>query len=404
MRCYIVRASDGLAAAVVMYAVPLMILTLTRSAAWTGLAFLIEWIPRLVTIGGAGPLIDRYSATAAILGTSALRAAVAVVTLVALTAGAGATAILVFGVLVGMLADASFLASESLAAHASRRAGPRAHHVQSTMTGIDQSTLLLGPLFGGVLLLVSPALLLGVVAILSCLTTTAALVLRDAPRDRVEPDPVAEPAAPLAALAQGLGTVRRTPALAWLVGALAVANLVSGVLQVSAPITVTRQLDHSSAAVGTVWSLATAASLLAVAAARRAVDRHGLYRVALAGAVLMCAATVAAGLAHTLTAYAVSIAAMMAAEGALTVVLRTARARMIPATGSATALAVIVLLVLAPFPFAGLLVAAVPITAMSHLVLAVAAVQIAATALCFQGLWKHRGAYEHPATTQPTAA
>jgi hypothetical protein len=86
----------------------------------------------------------------------------------------------------------------------------------------------------------------------------------------------------------------------------------------------------------------------------------------------------------------------------LTVVLRTARARLIPADGFATALAASVLLVLAPFPLAGALVAAVPLDSMSHLVLAVAAAQVAATVLCFRGLWKHRADYEQPPAARNT--
>ncbi|MEY9848437.1 MFS family permease [Streptacidiphilus sp. BW17] len=404
LRCYVLRASDGLGSAAVMYFVPLMILTLTNSAAWTGISFVAEWVPRLITIGSSGPIVDRYSPQAVALVTSVLRVLVSVAALVCLMAGGGGIVALLFGVAVGMLAEVSFLASESLGAQASRRAGPQGHHVQSTMTAIDQFALLVGPLLGGALLLLSPAMFLGGITVVACVTTTAAWVLRDSPHNPPQASAF-EPFTPVAAVTRGLGTIRRTPALAWLVGSLAIGNLVSGVLQVSAPITVTKQLDHSSAAVGWIWSMAACAALLAVTAARRAIDRHGLYPVGLIGAVLMCTATVTAGLSTSVVEYAASIAAMMAAEGALTVVLRTARARLIPADGFATALAASVLLVLAPFPLAGALVAAAPITSMSHLVLAVAAVQVVATVLCFRGLWKHRADYEHhsPATNTPTS-
>jgi len=395
LRCYLLRSSDAVASAVIMYAVPLLVLTITHSAAWTGMAFLVEWGPRLVAIAGAGPLIDRHSPQSAVLGTSLLRAAASLGAMVGLAFGVGVGAVMAFGVVTGMLAEASFLAVESLGAEASRRAGPRAHQVQATLTSIDQTALLLGPLLGGALLLVSPALLLSTVIVLSAVTSTVALVLRtERPRLRVVTGHEQQQDSPLAALTAGLGTLRRTPALAWLVAALAAGNLVSGVLQVSTPITVTVELGHSSAAVGAVWSIAAGASLAAVAMSRRAVDRYGLYPVGLAAAVLMCAATLAAGLAPSLTPYTSAIAALMAAEGALTVVLRTARARLIPERGFAAALAVTVLLVLAPLPLAGLLVAAVPRGHLQGLVLAVGGVEVIVTAICYRGLWRHRADYE----------
>ncbi|MFB7672655.1 MFS transporter [Kitasatospora purpeofusca] len=392
LRCYVLRAADALAGAVVMYAVPLLVLTLTHSPGWAGLAFLLEWAPRLAAIAGAGPIIDRRSPQNVILGTSLARAGVALATMVGLVFGAGPWLVLVFGVVCGMLAEASFLASESLGGEASRRTAERAHQVQAVLTGTDQAALLIGPLIGGLLLLAGPALLLSAVAIMSAVAATVALTVRSE-RPRLYAVTDAVPTGPLASLATGLGVLRRTPALAWLVGALASVNLASGLVQVSAPITVTRTLDHSSAAVGLVWSIAAAVSLLTVALAHRAIDRHGLLRVGAASTALMCAATLVCALAPTLAVYAGAVAALMAGEGAATVVLRTARARLIPARSFAATLATTVLLALAPLPLAGLLVALWPSDHLQILVLSTAATVTVVTALCFRGLREHRDSW-----------
>ncbi|MGW3228661.1 MFS transporter [Kitasatospora sp. NPDC001095] len=395
LRCYTLRASDSLAAAVVMYAVPLLVLTLTHSPGWAGLAFLLEWLPRLAAIAGAGPIIDRYSPRTAVLATSLLRGCTALATLIGLAVGAGAWLVLVFGVIAGMLAEAAYLANESVAAEASRRAGERAHRVQAVLTGTDQAALLIGPMIGGLLLLAGPALLLVVVAILSAVTATVAASVRThRPHLHVVTDAVARH--PLASLATGMGTLRRTPALAWLVGALACVNLASGLLQVSAPVTVTRTLHHSSAAVGAVWSLAAALSLAAVAVAHRAIDRFGLFAVGTASAAAMCTATLASALAPNLPLYAAAVGLLMAGEGAVTVVLRTARARLIPERAFAATLATTVLFVLAPLPLAGLLVALWPADHLSLLVAVAGLLVSAGTIACFRGLRAHRAAWEHP--------
>ncbi|MFF2657329.1 MFS transporter [Kitasatospora sp. NPDC058032] len=400
LRCYLLRATDSLAAAVVMYAVPLLVLTLTHSPGWAGLAFLLEWAPRLLAIAGAGPIIDRRSPRSAILVTSLLRAAAALATLAGLAVGTGPWLVLGFGVAAGMLAEASFLANEALGGEASRRAEDRAHRVQAVLTGTDQVALLIGPLLGGLLLLAGPALLLAAVAILSALTATVALTVRTGrPHLHLVTDTAAP--RPLTGLATGLGVLRRTPALAWLVGALACVNLASGLLQVSAPITVTRTLHHSSAAVGLVWSIAAALSLAAVAAAHRAIDRWGLLSVGTASAAAMCAATLASALAPTLPLYAAAVGLLMAGEGAVTVVLRTARARLIPERAFGSTLAATVLLVLTPLPLAGLLVALWPADHLRLLVTITAAAVSTGTWACFRGLRAHRTSWTAAQDTEP---
>ncbi|MGA5704559.1 MFS transporter [Peterkaempfera bronchialis] len=400
LRCYILRGTDALATSVITYAVPLLVLVLTHSVMWTGLAFLLEWVPRLAAIAVGGPLVDRYSPQTAVLGTSLGRAAAAVLTLIGMCLGIGTPVVLLFGVVAGMLAQGSFLALESLGAEASRRAGAQAHRVQSRFTAIDQSAALLGPLLGGALLLAGPALLLGAVAVLSAVTITMALVMRT-PRARLRSLKAARPLRTREALAAGFDGVRRSPALAWLIGAIAAANLASGVLQVSTPITVTRDLHQSTAATGLVWSVAAGTSLLAAVAAKWAIDRWGLFTVILVSSVVTCLAAAATALTPTLASYTAAVATLMAAEGAATVALRTARARLIPADGFAATLGACVLLVLLPLPLAGLLVAAVPPDSVRALLLGSALAVGAATAFCLVGLYRHRSAYETTADEQP---
>ncbi|MFJ7278254.1 MFS transporter [Kitasatospora sp. NPDC098663] len=393
LRCYTLRAGESLAAAVVMYAAPLLVLNLTHSTALAGLAFLLEWLPRLAAIAGAGPTIDRYSPRTAVLTTSLLRGVTALATMVGLAAGAGVWLVLVFGVVAGMLAETAYLANEAVGAEATRRAGHNAYRVQSVLTGTDRAALLLGPLIGGALLLAGPALLLAAVAILSAVTVTVAASVRThRPHLHVVTDPVT--ARPLASLATGMGTLRRTPALAWLVGALASANLAGGLAQVSTAVTVARTLHHSSAAVGALWSIAAACSLAAVAATRRAVDRWGLFTVGSISAAAMCTATFASALAPDLPLYATAVALLMAAQSAATVVLRTVRAHLMPERAFAATLATTVLLVLAPLPLAGLLVALWPGDHQGLLVAVTGLIVSAGTLTCFRGLRRHRTAWQ----------
>ncbi|WP_055589186.1 MFS transporter [Peterkaempfera griseoplana] len=122
LRCYLLRATDALAASVVTYAVPLLVFSLTGSVTWTGIAFLVEWVPRLAAIAAVGPLIDRRSPQSALLATSVLRIAAAFVAIIGLATGWGIGSLMLFGVASGALAEASFLACESLGGEATRTA------------------------------------------------------------------------------------------------------------------------------------------------------------------------------------------------------------------------------------------------------------------------------------------
>ncbi|GAA3299253.1 MFS transporter [Streptomyces cinereospinus] len=401
-RCYLLRAADGVAGTTVMYAVPLIILTTTGSVALTGLAFLLEWLPRLLTMVGAGPIVDRHRPEWVFAYVCALRTLAAVATGIALLLGDGSAAspvVMGFGVLSGMLTEVSFLTMESLGAQASRHATDRAHRVQTVLVGIDQSALLAGPLLGGVLLLAGPTVLLTVLAALSLLAAVGARGLP--PTLRAAGSMPKRSSAPWAGLATGCRVIAARPALAWLVASMTTCGLISGVLQVSAPITLTTGFEVSTATAGTVWSVATVPSLLAIAAARKAIDRCGLWATGLTGAASLSVAALTAALAPSVLLYGVALAVLLCGEGVLSVVLRTARARLIPPAVFASTLAVTLLAILAPFPLAGAIVAVLPPDRIPTLVLTCVLLQITVTALGFRGLWHHRSAYAD-ANTSPS--
>jgi hypothetical protein len=389
---YLMRAADALASTTATYAIPLLVLITTGSTALTGIAFLLEWTPRLAAFTFAGTLTDRFGAARVFRSTNVVRA-----TLVALAAGllttlpsagtATTTVVLAFGAVSGLLAEVSFVAVETLAAEAGRDLGDQAHRVQAAQTGIDQGAMLIGPLLGGVLLLAASSVLLAVVALLAMTAAVATPIAAEAAADHRR--------AP-SSLLTGWRTLRRTPALAWLIGGLAASNLASGVLQAAAPITVIHRFRYSTADVGAVWSAAAVASLLTVIAARRAIDRWSVWPVGAVAAAVSTVACLGVALAPGFAAYTAAVAVLMAAEGALTVVLRTLRARLIPATAFGSTLAVTIIVVLLPLPLAGALVAAVPAAGLPHLLLACAVLQGVVLSACFSGLRRHRVACELP--------
>lgn len=143
-RSSLMRASDALATQTATYAIPLLILVTTGSTALTGVALLLEWLPRLVAFTLGGPLVDRFRAdrvfrTAALARTLLCAAAAAALALPPAADTAATVVVMTVGAAGGLLSQASFLAVETLGAHASRRAGADAHRVQSVQIGSDQT-------------------------------------------------------------------------------------------------------------------------------------------------------------------------------------------------------------------------------------------------------------------------
>ncbi|MEU9369590.1 MFS transporter [Streptomyces avermitilis] len=355
------------------YGIPLLVLATTDSAALTGLAFVLEWVPRLGAFAFVGALVDRHGTTAVLRAASAGRALVVLAAAFILptqAAGLGATVtVMLLAASTGLLTECSYIAAETAGGVAGRGLGARAHRVQSVLIGIDQVATLSGPALAGVLLRWAGAAgMLMVIAVFSLLTSVLA-PRQDHQAKPVEPQPV------LQGLHTGWSTLRSLPALGWLVAGLTVSNLTVALLQAATPVIIVKQLGHSTADVGLIWSVAAVASLFAIALCRRSIDRFGLWPVGAVSATIAASACLAVSFTDTYGSYLTLIAVLMTGEGGMTVVLRTLRSRLIPAPVFGATLSLTILLLLLPFPLAGVLVATVPPAQLGHVITVCAALQ-----------------------------
>ncbi|MFF9221170.1 MFS transporter [Streptomyces viridosporus] len=359
-RVYAPRVCDALAYSMATYAMPLVVLATTGSASLTGLAFALEWIPRVAAFGFAGALVDRSGAAIVCFLASLARALLVAgggVALVVLEPGAAETVtVLALAAVTGALTQFSFIANEAVGAVASRRTDGQAHKVQSVLIGIDQTATLVGPALGGVLLLTGPTRMLACLSVLSFASAVLALQTPSTPLRAARHNG----SAPGGGLREGWQTLRSLPSLRRLVAGLACSNLMLGLLQAASPILVEHRFGHSAAAAGALWSIAAAATLVAVACCRAGLDRLGLWGIGVISATVAAASCLAVPQAPSYTGYAALVALFMAADGGLTIVLRTLRSQVIPPAAFGTTLSLTILLLLLPFPLAGLLLALTP--------------------------------------------
>ncbi|MFI5804411.1 MFS transporter [Streptomyces sp. NPDC051561] len=385
-RIYLPRTMDAAAFSMSTYGIPLLVLATTSSAMLTGVAFALEWIPRLLAFAGAGAAVDKHGATRVFRVAATARALVVVLAAMALTLVTDTTvatiAVMALAATTGVLTEYSFIASETAGGVASKEAGKHEHRVQSVLLGIDQSATLAGPAAGALLLQYTGRE--GMLATIGALSLLAALF---APRTRRTP---ATQPTRTATVHQGLRTgwktLRALPALGWLVTGLTLSNLATGMIQAAAPVIVVQQLGHSTASAGMIWSLAAVASLVAVTLCRFTLDRVGLWPVGVVWAVIASVASFTLPQADTYTTFMILIAVLMAGEGGMTVVLRTLRARLIPAEVYGATLSMTILIMLLPFPLAGVLVAVTPPAFLGHVLTGCAVLQTLGLTIAFARL------------------
>lgn len=383
---YLPRAADAGAFSLATYGIPMLVLATTGSASLTGLAFALEWIPRLAVVTFAGTLVDRHGPAPVFRLACILRALAVLAAAIALSAQTGGTeaTVMILAGVSGALAQFSYVAAETTGTDASRQAGNRAHRVQSVLLGVDQTALLAGPALAG--LLVQQTGSTGLLTTCAAFSLLAAVLTPPRTAGPVAAASDVVEAEHARGLRAGWSVLRERPALAWLVGGFVVSNLSLGLVQAATPVIVVQKLGYSTGSVGLIWSAAAVASLLAVAVCRGAISRWGLWPAGAVSATVAAGAYLAVAQATTYSAYLVLVAVLMAGEGGLTVVLRTLRSHLIPARVFGATLALTILLLLAPFPLAGLLVAAIPPGQLSQALGICAVVQALALTVTFARL------------------
>lgn len=386
-RVHALRAADGLASALAQYAVPLLVFELTGSAGWAGVAFAAEWGPRLAGITAGGPVVDRAAPRRVLLAAGLVRAVVVVAGLGALLFGAGAVVVVAVGIGCGLIAPVGYLAAESLGAAVGREGdGAR---VQGVQTAIDQAAVLLGPLLSGLLMLAGPYAGLVTVVALS-LVAAALAAYRSASQTSAA-------CSGRGGLRSGAAALRTAPALCWMTAGLAGVNLVAGIMAAAAPVLVA-SAGQSSAATGVAWAATAAAALIAALACARVLRRAGALRVLVAAS--LAASLAAGGAGWTAGGFLPFVAAMAVlgvAEGAAMVAMRTVRAHLLPPEVFGSAVAVMILLLLAPMPLGGLLVAAAGQQHLPLLLAGAAVLHAGVTVASACGLRRHHRALGLPA-------
>lgn len=359
------RAASALGDQLLLFAAPLIVYTATGSITMSGLAFMIEWLPRVLSLPVAGMLADRFGGMRVYVSADTVRALACIVAVLALGLWPGHA----FGITAALMSACAFCYAQAFVSLEStvplllpKADIPRA---QSLLQGIDQSAAVAGPALAGLLALWWPpaqvlwlaaavfgASALGVLALRGLLTP-----LPTAPGSLASPAPPPNHVGLFEGLRGAAGVLLQHRILLSLVALSMAVNLVVGIaMATGAAVTLGRFAQPNAA----FASLQGAVGLLAVAVlvvTPWALRRCSVHALGIAAFLMVAAGGLVMAWAPGFQWFVLGYAIVIASCGPFNVFIRTERLNWIPKEQLGRVISLIILLNQFSLPAAGLIVA-----------------------------------------------
>jgi hypothetical protein len=328
------------------YLIPVVIYATTGSVQLSGLAFAVQWLPRVMALPVLGVLVDRFPIRRQFLVNDLARAGVLLVVAVV----AEPVALMAASAVMTLLNGHAVIATETVLARCVP--SPLMPDAQSRVQVAQQLSFTAGPALGGALLL-WPGLSGGVVLIAGVLVVAAVATFAALRSLEVRRSPVA--GSPLRNLVDGARVVLGSKPLMSLVSLTVIVNLVAGLALGALPVIVVGDFDAAPSMTGVVAGAASVMSLVAALLTKRLLRRTSIGTVVAGAGVALVASGPAMALAPTLVVFTVAYVLWTAGVTVFTIWLRTRRLDYLPADAVGGALGFFVAAVLAATPVAGVL-------------------------------------------------
>lgn len=348
------RLLSGLGDQILQFAVPLLVYRSTGSVALSGLAFFIEWLPRLVSLPLAGVFADRVGGRRVYILADGLRAAACVVTALIMTLwpGSGLAPILLMMALCAFCYAQAFIALETTLPQLVPQS--EMAKAQSWLQLTNNGASVLGPALAATLLIWMPATqLLWGCALGFALSATGVLGLTRG----ASLVPATGRRALLPELREGLGALLAQPTLLRLVGLAMLVNLIVGLaLATAAPMTLGLfgQSDQTLASVQLTMGIISIAAFLLMPWLLR---RFSVYWIGQLAFLLILAGGLIMARAPSFGWYLLGCGLSYGLCGLFNVFIRTERLHWIAEQQRGRVISLMVLLNQLSLPLAGLIVA-----------------------------------------------
>lgn len=345
-----------LADQILLFVVPLLVFQVTQSAAWSGLAFFVETLPRFLSFPVCGALCDRIAPFRLLRMSQMLRAVTCVLGAVASGLTGGVAWLVVVSAICGVLTTQGVMAREVMLPQVFRDF--RTESVLAHAQIADQLGMVLGPLLAALALARWPwVLVLAATAVLFLAADGAMKLWRSTSSVQLHAPTLAHPLQGMHWLQPyrtALANVMQLHGLLQLIVLAAGVNLVVGVTLATSAAMVTGALHQSGndyAVLQAAGAIATVVILLAIARLRLPLRALGWVSFAciLLGGFVTAVSPWPLG-------YAIGFLMVIGFDKMFSVYIRTRRLQVIPAADLGKTTGLIVLLNNLTQPIAGLVV------------------------------------------------
>jgi hypothetical protein len=346
---------SSLANQFLQFAIPLMIYKSTNSIAWSGIAFFIEWIPRIFAFPLAGTAVDRYGPYKVYLVADFTRLIASGFAFLGILAFPQQTHLflIALAVLTGFFFEYAFISIEKAVWKLALQ--PKMHQAQSVLSTIEHLTMLGGPALAGILItFLEPKMLLAITAVIFLLSLFIVARLNI---NSLHPNTNSESFSLLKDLQVALKTLISIRKLVLMVLLTSISNFMQGISLTITPAMTTEIFGMPDSYLGLVYSVSGILGIIAISSTFWLTNWFKINSIGITAFLISCAAFFCLGIAPSFWIYLTANGVIMAMDSVFTVYIRTERGGLIPLDQFGSTIGIIVLLNFVPLPFAGLLTA-----------------------------------------------
>lgn len=360
MRFMASRFLAALGDQILLFAVPLIIFTQTKSVALTGLAFFIEWVPRVLSLPIAGSLSDRLGGKFVYLSADIIRAITGLIAFYFLMEYSQ-NYFIVLSVMMSISAffyAQSYIAMESMIPKLTDKKDiPK---VQSWLQAIEQASLLLGPIIGAWCVIYQEAYyLIGLAGGLFLLAFIMTITL-DLPAPckgkKVDSSFIDIANQVKRDFLKAAMVLRVYPNLLLLTLLAVSINLIIGSVMATAVILATGHFGLTSSEFGFQQSFAGAATLIMLLALPLIIKKVNLFSVGILSYCVICVGALLIAVSDQYWVYIMCYATVMASGVLFNVYIRSERVMWIPQVHLGKTIGLIVFLNQLTLPIVGLII------------------------------------------------
>ncbi|HEX2581657.1 MAG TPA: MFS transporter [Dongiaceae bacterium] len=337
-----------------LFAIPVLVFKVSGSISYSGIAFIIEWLPRVVFLPFLGILVDRFSSKSQVLTVDIARAILIVSTLLSNNIF---TVMALAGIL-SLLGGYAFLVLENVIARHFGSIG--LSESQSKLQMVDQVTRALGPPLASTLMFYFNFSALIWVAFVMVVTSLTLISLRlrfpDKQREIVHKENVSfSLAAILGNLKIASLTIGRSRILRSLILLSMLVNFSEGVCLALLPAIILKQYQASQNLLGLLAGGAAVTSFLALGVVPFLARKFGSGFLGLCGGSAMVCLGLILGLYDNLVVFSTAYILFIVARSYFALYARAERLKHIPQEHLGKTLGIFIAFLMASLPLSGLM-------------------------------------------------